>query len=91
MAEHLGIPREICERPPTSDTYSAPCDQEEFFFRLPFETMDVLWFSQEHQLPVEEVAEATGLSEVQVRRAFADFTRKHRTTEYLRMPPLSIQ
>jgi NAD+ synthase len=91
LAEHLGVPMEIRERPPTSDTYSAPCDQEEFFFRLPFEMMDVLWFSQEQQLPVAEVAEATGLMEAQVQRAFADFTRKRRTTEYLRMPPLSIE
>lgn len=91
LAEHLDVPSEIRERTPTSDTYSAPCDQEEFFFRLPFETMDVLWFSQEHQLPVAEVAKATGLVEAQVQRAFADFTRKHRTTEYLRMPPVSIE
>jgi NAD+ synthase len=90
LAEYLDVPTEIRERTPTSDTYSAPCDQEEFFFRLPFETMDVLWYAQEHQVPVGEVAAAMGLTEAQVHRAFADFTRKHRTTEYLRMPPAAI-
>jgi NAD+ synthase len=91
LAEYLGVPKAIRERTPTSDTYSAPCDQEEFFFRLPFETMDVLWYAQAHQVPVAEVAAAMGMSEDQVQRAFADFTRKHRTTEYIRMPPVTIE
>ncbi|MGH6894111.1 MAG: NAD(+) synthase, partial [Dongiaceae bacterium] len=90
LAEYLGVPQEIRQRAPTSDTYSAPCDQEEFFFRLPFETMDVLWYAQEHQVSAADVAKAMGLTEAQVQRAFADFARKHRTTEYLRMPPVAI-
>lgn len=90
LAEHLGVPEEIRQRPPTSDTYSAHSTQEEFFFRLPFKTMDILWYAQEHNYPISEVAEAMGLSEAQVQRAFNDFTRKSRTTNYLRMPPYSM-
>ncbi|MBI2929398.1 MAG: NAD(+) synthase [Verrucomicrobia bacterium] len=91
LAEFLQVPAEIRQRPPTSDTYSAACTQEEFFFRLPFETMDLLWYAQEHQVPVAEVAQVMGLTEAQVQRAFADFTRKQRTTDYLRLPPLVVR
>jgi NAD+ synthase len=91
LAEYLNVPAEIRTRPPTSDTYSAPCDQQEFFFRLPFETMDLLWYAQEHKVPVPEVAQVMGLTETQVQRAFDDFSRKHRTTEALRMPPAAIE
>jgi len=90
LAEHLQVPEAIQLRTPTTDTYSAPCTQEEFFFRLPFEVMDLLWYAQEHQVPVPEVARVMGLTEVQVQRAFADFARKHRTTEYLRMGPVNL-
>jgi NAD+ synthase len=90
LARHLGIPEEIQKRTPTSDTYSAPCTQEEFFFRLPFPTMDLLWYAQEQRVPPQEVAEVMGLTEKQVERAFDDFTRKYRTTEYLRLAPQSI-
>ena len=90
LARYLDVPEEIQSRPPTTDTYSAPSTQQEFFFRLPFETMDLLWYAQEHQIPVPEVAEVMGLSEQQVLRAFADFNRKARTTEYLRMFPLGF-
>ena len=84
------MPREILSRPPTTDTYSAPTTQQEFFFRLPFETMDLLWYAQEQGVPISEVANVMGLSEIQVQRAFKDFTRKSRTTEYLRLPPFEL-
>jgi NAD+ synthase len=90
LAEYLKVPDEIRRRTPTSDTYSAPCDQQEFFFRLPFETMDLLWYAQEHQVPVSEVAQVMGLTGAQVERAFADFSRKHRATEFLRMAPAAV-
>jgi NAD+ synthase len=88
LARYLDVPAEIQQRTPTTDTYSATTTQEEFFFRLPFETMDLLWYGQEHNVPLEDVAQALGLATVQVQRAFNDFTRKQRTTEYLRMEPL---
>jgi len=91
LAQYLGVPEEIRRRTPTTDTYGAPCNQQEFFFRLPFETMDLLWFAQEHDVPLAEVAQVMGLTEIQVRRAFDDFTRKLRGTEYLRLAPLDIK
>jgi NAD+ synthase len=90
LAEYLGVPEDIRNRPPTSDTYSAPCTQEEFFFRLPFETMDLLWYSMEQGLTASEVAGGMGLTEIQVQRAFNDFVRKQRTTEYLRKLPVTF-
>jgi NAD+ synthase len=91
LAQHLDVPLEIRQRRPTSDTYSAPCDQQEFFFRLPFETMDLLWFALETHVPVPEVASVMGLSEAQVQRAFSDLRRKQQSTAYLRMSPAAIE
>jgi len=90
LAEYLGVPEEIRRRPPTTDTYSAHSTQEEFFFRLPFKTMDLLWFAKENNLPVDEVAQVMGLSEIQIQRVYSDLSRKQRTTEYLRMPPVLL-
>jgi len=87
LARHLGVPEGIQQRTPTTDTYSAPQDQQEFFYRLPFETLDLLWFALEHNVPPAAAAAVMGLTEIQVQRAFDDITRKHRTTEYLRLLP----
>jgi len=88
LAEHLEIPEAIRTRPPTSDTYSAGSTQEEFFFRLPFETLDLLWYGWEHEVPAAEVAGELDLTQDQVERAYQDFRRKKQTTEFLRTPPL---
>jgi NAD+ synthase len=90
LAEYLDIPELIRSRPPTSDTYSAPSTQEEFFFRLPFETMDLLWYAQQHQVPPAEVATVMDLTEEQVQNAYNDFMRKSRTTDYLRLSPVTF-
>jgi NAD+ synthase len=88
LAEFLDVPQEIRQATPTTDTYSAHSSQEEFFFRLPFEIMDLLWYAQEHDVPAPEVAHVMGLTEEQVQRVFADLTRKRRTTQYLRTLPI---
>jgi len=90
LARHLDVPEAIQTRTPTTDTYSAPATQEESFFRLPFETLDLLWYAQENQVSVEGTAHAMDMSANQVRNAFDDFTRKNRTTQYLRTPPLDM-
>lgn len=90
LAEYLDVPEEIRHRPPTSDTYSAGTTQEEFFFRLPFALMDVLWSAHERGVPIQRVAAEAGLTVEQVGRVFQDLDRKHRTTEYLRMAPVNL-
>lgn len=87
LAAHLDVPEAIQTRTPTTDTYSAPSTQEEFFFRLPYETMDLLWYAQAHGYSAEETAAALDMSPEQVSDSYADFTRKSRTTEYLRAAP----
>ena len=89
LAEYLEVPLEIRSRPPTSDTYSAESTQEEFFFRLPFATMDLIWYGLDNEIPAEVVAAEMDLEPEQVTRVYTDLTQKRRTTEYLRTPPLS--
>jgi NAD+ synthase len=90
LAEYLGVPDGIRNRPPTTDTYTASSTQEEFFFRLPFETMDLIWYGLDNDIPAAVVAAEMGLEEAQVERVYADLLQKKRTTEYLRMLPLGL-
>ncbi len=57
LARYLEVPKEIQERTPTTDTYSATSTQQEFFYRLPFEVMDLLWYAQEHDIPMSEITQ----------------------------------
>jgi NAD+ synthase len=88
MARFLNIPKEIIDRTPTTDTYSAEQTQEEFFYQLPFEQMDLLWYAHENGYEPEEVAPVMGKTVEQVKSIFINFERKYKTTEYLRMGPI---
>ena len=88
LASYLEIPGEIINRIPTTDTYTAEQTQEEFFYQMPFEQMDLLWFAFEQDYPVEEVAVVVGMNPVEIGKIFNNFRRKHQTTDYLRKAPI---
>ena len=91
LAEYLGIPEEIRSRPPTTDTFSMPQTQEEFYFALPFHKMDLCLYAHNHRLPTAEVAAAAGITPEQVERVFRDIETKRRATRYLHVPALLVE
>jgi NAD+ synthase len=88
LAEYLGVPEEIRRRPPTTDTFSLPQTQEEFYFALPYDKMDLCLYGRNHDVPAGDVAAVLGLTEAQVERVYKDIDQKRRTTAYLHARPL---
>ena len=64
-----------------------PQSQEEFYFSLPYQRMDLCLFGKNNGVPVADIATATGLTDEQVNRVFRDIDQKRKTTEYLHLPP----
>jgi len=89
LAEYLEIPQEIIKRTPTSDTYSAEQTQEEFFFQMPYLEMDLIWYGLENGVPEEEVGKVLGKTKEEIRYIYNNLIRKKKTTEYLRMAPIT--
>ena len=90
LAEYLGVPDEIRSRIPTTDTYSAEQTQEEFFFKLPFDTLDRIWYGWENDFSVSEIAKCLNMKDPQVEAVINDIKQKIHTTEYLRQDPISL-
>ena len=90
LARWLGVPDEVCRRPPTTDTYSMPQSQEEFYFSLPYDKMDLCLYARNHDLPPEEVAPAVGLTPEQAQRVYNDIDKKRMTTRYLHLRPVLV-
>ena len=91
LAAYLGAPVEIRERPPTTDTYSMPQGQDEFYFALPHGQMDLCLYGKNHGIPAEAVAQAAGVDRAMVERVWEDIERKRTTTRYLHLSPLLIE
>lgn len=91
LAEHLGVPEEICSRPPTTDTFSMSQTQDEFYFALPYREMDMCLYAHNHDVPAASAAATLGLTEEQVSRIYRDIESKRRATRYLHAPPILVE
>jgi NAD+ synthase len=90
LAADLGVPKEICIRPPSTDTWPMEQTQQEFYFALPYAQMDLCLYGLEHDIPAADVARAARLTVEQVNIVWADIESKRRATRYLHEPPLLI-
>ena len=90
LADYLGVPEAIRCRPPTTDTYSMPQGQEEFYFAVPYQQMDLCLYGKNLGLDPGVVAEAAGLTAEKVQRVWQDIDRKRATTRYLHLGPLLV-
>jgi NAD+ synthase len=88
LAEFLGVPESIRTRPPTTDTYPGGGTQEEFFYRIPFSILDLIWYGYEHNIERETIASALDLKVDQVTWVIEDIHRKKHATDFLRTPPI---
>jgi NAD+ synthase len=88
LAAYLNVPEEIRSRPPTTDTFPMEQTQEEFYFGLPYPTMDLCLYAHNHHVPLVDVARVVNLSVQQVERVYKDIAAKRRATRYLHLAPL---
>jgi NAD+ synthase len=91
IAEHLGIPDEIRRRLPTTDTYGLEQSQEEFYFSMPYDKMDLCLHAKNGRIPPADASAVTGLSAEEIERIYRDIESKRRATLYLHMPPLLVE
>ncbi len=91
LAAHLGVPDEILRRQPTTDTWSLAQTQEEFYFALPYNQMDLCLYGLNQAIPSEVIATATELPVSVVQKVWRDIIAKRRATQYLHMIPLLVE
>ncbi len=91
LAKALGLPEEIINRPPTTDTFSLSQTQEEFFFSVSYEIMDLCLYAYNHNIEPKQVAHEINLTEEQLKRIYKDIESKRKATRYLHMRPLLVE
>jgi NAD+ synthase len=76
---------------PTTDTYSLSQGQDEFYFSLPYDRMDLCLYGKNNAYTPDQVSPAVDLTPEQVQRVFDDIDTKRATTRYLHMAPVLIE
>jgi len=91
LAEYFDVPAAVTSRQPTTDTYSLPQSQDEFYFSLPTRDMDVALSAFDAGQAADMTAAELGLRPEQVERIYRDIAQKRATTRYLHLPPLLVE
>jgi NAD+ synthase len=78
LAAHLGVPDEILGQTPTTDTYSLHQTQEEFYFGMPLDRLDLLLFAYRNGVKEADAGQALGMTGDQVKRIYRDIEAKRR-------------
>jgi NAD+ synthase len=83
LAAYLGVPEEVRRRPPTTDTYSLEQSQEEFYFTLPLEKMDLCLYAKDHGIAAADLVSAVGLDQGLIDRVYDMIEAKRKVAKYL--------
>jgi NAD+ synthase len=90
LARALELPEAIASRAPTTETFSLPQTQEEFFFGHPYERMDLLVWGRDHGVEAGALTDRTGLSQEAVEAAYWEIDRRRAATRYLHAEPIVV-
>ncbi|MCB0875098.1 MAG: NAD(+) synthase [Solirubrobacterales bacterium] len=86
VARELGLPDTIVSRAPTTETFSLPQTQEEFYFGHSYERMDALMWGHLHDVDPADLVAEVGLSVEEIEAAYAEIERRRTATAYLHAP-----
>ncbi|MDD5676145.1 MAG: NAD(+) synthase [Chitinivibrionales bacterium] len=90
LAECLDLPVEIRARAPTTDTYSLPQGQDEFFFSLPYKEMDLCLYGKNNGYAPAEVAPVVGLAPEVVEQVYREINSKQLAARYLHAAAIQV-
>jgi NAD+ synthase len=68
-----------------------PQGQDEFYFSLPYDKMDLCLYGKNNGYEPDEVAPTVDLTPDQVKRVYGDIDTKRTTTRYLHLPAQLIE
>ena len=83
LARELDLPAAITTSSPTTDTFSLPQTQEEFYFGHPHERMDLLVWGEQNEVAAAELAQSVGMEVAEVEIAYEEIERRRTATRYL--------
>ena len=91
LARHMGLPEVICNAIPTTDTYSMPQGQDEFYYALPYQEMDIALWCYNKGESAAQLAKVLEITEEQAQFIYTDIESKRKTTASFHWPAILIE
>ena len=87
----MGLPEVICNAIPTTDTYSMPQGQDEFYYALPYQEMDIALWCYNKGESAAQLAKVLEITEEQAQFIYTDIESKRKTTASFHWPAILIE
>jgi len=91
LAKFMGLPDLICNAVPTTDTYSLQQGQDEFYFALPYQQMDLALWALNHNVSAAELGKVLEVDEAHAQWIYDDINAKRKTTKYLHKAAVPVE
>mgnify|MGYP003334117581 FL=1 len=91
ISSHLEISDEIINRKPSPDTWNFEVSDEDFFFGLPYRTMDLILYASENNISPEIISVELGVTLEQLERIMDDQKKKWKSSQHMREIPPRIK
>ena len=87
IGEFLKIPKEILEKDASPDIWSLKTSDEEFFYSVPYNVVDLILYARENKMTESEIEKVSDLPSEQIRRLIQFQNQKQVKSQHMREIP----
>ena len=91
LGHYLNIPETILSRKASPDTWSFEVSDEDFFYGVDYETLDILWYAKENNISLENMSEFVNLEKNQIENLISYLEKRWKSSSHMREMPSSIK
>jgi NAD+ synthase len=89
LGQFLDIPKEILTKDASPDVWSFTTNDEEFFYSVPYDTVDLILYARENDLPIKEIQKLSNLSTENIENLLRFQNQKQNKSQHMREIPHS--
>ena len=90
IAKFLKLPKKIINQDASPDVWSFKTSDEEFFYAVPYNVVDLILYARENNLPINEILKYSKLSSEKIEKLIQFQNQKQNKSQTMREKPHSI-
>ena len=87
LGEFLKVPIEILTKDPSPDVWSFTTSDQEFFYSVPYDIVDLLMYARENNLSIKDVQKLSNLSQENIKILMRVQDQKYAKSQHMRETP----
>lgn len=91
LGNHLKIPAEILNRKASPDTWSFEVSDEDFFYGVNYNTLDLIWYAKENNISINKIEKFIDLEKSQIENLILYLEKKWNSSLHMREMPYSLK